>query len=78
MTSQKVTRKRIQAAFKKTSLGNEPVRDWLIELSKEYPVAIGSDIKTVEFGWPFGRPTCRPKGNGLYEIRTDLGKKNIV
>jgi antitoxin HicB len=33
---------------------------------------IGEDIKTVEFGWPLGMPTCRPLGEGLHEVRTDL------
>jgi phage-related protein len=41
-------------------------------------VAIGSDIKTAEFGWLIGMPTCRPMGDGLHEIRTDLGQKNIA
>jgi phage-related protein len=34
--------------------------------------AIGGDIRTVEFGWPVGMPTCRPMGSGLFEVRTDL------
>ncbi len=41
---------------------------------------IGIDIKTVEYGFPIGMPTCRPMGNGLYEVRTDLpqGRKARV
>jgi phage-related protein len=39
---------------------------------------IGEDIKTVEFGWPIGMPTCRSLGNGLYEVRTDLPGNRIA
>jgi len=41
-------------------------------LDKEDRYLIGSDIKTVEFGWPVGMPTCRPMGDGLFEVRTNL------
>ena len=33
---------------------------------------IGTDIKTVEFGWPVGLPVCRSLGNGLWEVRSSL------
>ena len=39
---------------------------------------IGEDIKTVEFGWPVGMPVCRPIGDGLYEVRTNLAGNRIV
>lgn len=26
----------------------------------------------VEFGWPIGMPTCRPLGDGLWEVRSNL------
>lgn len=64
--------KRLQAVFFRTGKGVEPVRDWLKELEKEDRLAIGTDIKTIEFGWPIGMPTCRPMGNGLFEVRTNL------
>lgn len=72
------SRKRVPAVFYATDNGAEPVRDWLLTLSKEYRTAVGTDIKTVEYGWPIGMPTCRPMGSGLYEVRTDLGNKNIA
>jgi hypothetical protein len=50
--------KRIPARFYSTEAGNEPVRDWLLGLSREERKIIGVDIKTVEFGWPIGMPTC--------------------
>jgi len=71
------SRKKVPAVFYKSSSGKEPVRDWLLDLSKEDRKAIGADIKTVEFGWPIGMPTCRPMGDGLYEVRTDLEDKRI-
>lgn len=64
--------KRIQAVFFRTKEGKEPVRDWLKTLEKGDRLAIGTDIKTTEFGWPIGMPTCRPMGDGLFEVRTNL------
>jgi phage-related protein len=64
--------KRLPAEFYRTKRGNEPVREWLLDLGKDDRRIIGEDIKTVEFGWPVGMPTCRPMGNGLYEVRSDL------
>ncbi len=26
----------------------------------------------VELGWPIGMPYCRPLGNGLWEVRSDV------
>jgi phage-related protein len=40
--------------------------------------SIGEDIKVVEFGWPVGMPTCRPMGNGLHEVRTNLTRNRIA
>ncbi|AOY78996.1 type II toxin-antitoxin system RelE/ParE family toxin [Moorena producens JHB] len=67
-----MTSKRIPAKFYKTESDHEPVRDWLLSLEKEERRLIGTDIKTVEYGWPIGMPTCRPMGNGLFEVRTNL------
>ncbi len=39
---------------------------------------IGADIKTVEFGWPIGMPTCRTMGDGLFEVRTNLPQNKIA
>jgi phage-related protein len=56
-----------------TEKGNEPVRDWLkTDLTPEERRLVGEDIKTVEFGWPVGMPTCRSLGGGLHEVRTNL------
>ncbi len=71
------SRKKVSAAFYVSSSGSEPVKDWLLKLSKQDRKSIGEDIKTVEFGWPIGMPTCKPMGNGLYEVRTNLTDKRI-
>lgn len=70
--------KRVPAIFFMTDAGNEPVRDWLRTMDKEDRRRIGEDIKTVEFGWPIGMPTCRAMGNGLHEVRTDLPDNRIA
>ncbi len=64
--------KHVSAVFYRAEDGAEPVRVWLKSMAKEDRFKIGTDIKTVEFGWPMGMPHCRPLGNGLYEVRTDL------
>lgn len=68
-------RKRLPAVFYRSASGREPVRDWLKGLNKAERFRIGSDLKTVEYGWPVGMPTCRPLGSGLYEARTPLGNR---
>lgn len=39
---------------------------------------IGEGIKTVEFGWPIGMPTCRPMRDGLHEVRPNLPGNRIA
>lgn len=70
--------KKIKVVFYKTSAGNEPVREWLISLDLEDKKSIGSDIKTVEYGWPIGMPVSRPLGNSLYEVRSNISNKCIA
>jgi phage-related protein len=71
--------KRVPALFFRTDAGGEPVRDWLKLLpSSEDRKRIGEDIKTVEFGWPVGMPACRPLGDGIYEVRTNLAQNRVA
>jgi phage-related protein len=71
--------KRVPAIFFRTEAGGEPVREWLKGLpSPEDRKRIGEDIKTVEFGWPIGMPVCRPLGEGIYEVRTNLAQNRIA
>ena len=67
--------KRLRAVFFRTEQGTEPVRDWLKGLNREERLAIGTDIMTIEFGLPIGMPTCRPIGDGLFEVRTNLADR---
>ncbi|WP_072621452.1 type II toxin-antitoxin system RelE/ParE family toxin [Spirulina major] len=70
--------KRLPARFYRTDQGNEPVRKWLKQLTPAEKLVIGTDLKTVEYGWPIGMPTCRPMGKGLYEVRSDLPDGKIA
>jgi phage-related protein len=65
-------RKIIPVTFYRTKAGNEPVREWLMEMTVADKKVIGSDLQTVEYGWPVGMPVCRPLGNGLFEVRSDI------
>jgi phage-related protein len=69
--------KKIQARFYELPSGRKPVRHWLLGLATEDRRRAGHDIQTVEFGWPIGMPVCRPLGNGLYEVRTNLSDGRI-
>lgn len=67
--------KHIIVRFYRLPSGGEPVRDWLKKLSPEERLVFGTDIKTVEFGWPVGLPVCRSLGDGLWEVRSSLNKR---
>jgi phage-related protein len=69
--------KRLPAAFYRLPSGREPVREWLKGLGDPDRKIIGEDIKDVEFGWPVGMPTCRALGDGLWEVRSDIGEGRI-
>jgi phage-related protein len=70
-----MSQKRITVRFYRQPGGKEPVRDWLLSLSREDKLAIGTDIKTVEFGWPVGLPVCGSLGDGLWEVRSTLSNR---
>jgi phage-related protein len=71
--------KRVTVVFFRTEAGGEPVRQWLKSLPyDEDRKSIGTDIKTVEFGWPLGMPVCRQIGDGIYEVRTHLTQNRIA
>ena len=46
----------IKARFYRSDTGKEPVKDWLLSLSKDDRKDIGDNIRTAEFGWPIGMP----------------------
>jgi phage-related protein len=68
----------IPVVFYRTSGGAEPVLDWLRSLPAEDRRIIGTDLATVQFGWPIGMPLCRPLGNGLWEVRSVLASRRIA
>ena len=65
----------LKVVFFKTETGNEPVREWLKELSKEDCKAIGTDILTVQYAWPVGKPLVDNLGEGLWEVRSRLSNR---
>jgi phage-related protein len=61
--------------FYKTEQGNEPVREWLQELSSSDKKRIGEDMKTVQFGWPLGMPLVKHLDGDIWEVRIALSKR---
>jgi phage-related protein len=70
--------KEIPVVFYRTAAGAEPVRNWLRSLSAEDRRTIGTDLATVQVGWPVGMPLCRALGGGLWEVRSKLPGKRIA
>jgi phage-related protein len=68
----------IPAVFYRTAGGTEPVLDWLRSLPPEDRRVIGTDLATVQFGWPIGMPLCKPLGSGLWEVRSTLPSRRIA
>jgi phage-related protein len=71
-------RQKIPLGFYRTKAGTEPVLDWL----KSLPVAdrkeVGRDLMRAQWRWPVGMPLCRPMGQGLWEVRSDLESNRIA
>ena len=70
--------KKRPARFYATGTGRKPVKEWLLDLSKDDRRVVGKDIQKVEFGWPIGMPYCRPLGHQLWEVRSDLADGTIA
>lgn len=70
--------KKLPARFYETATGRKPVKEWLLNLSREDRRLVGKDIQKVEFGWPIGMPYCRPLGHGLWEVRSDVTDGTIA
>jgi len=62
----------LHVLFYRLAGGSEPVRDWLMELTKTDRKSIGEDIKTAQYGWPIGMPLIRKLEKDLWEVRTKL------
>jgi phage-related protein len=76
MTDQRLTE--IPVVFYRTVGGVELIRDWLRSLPPEDRQVIGTDLSTVQFGWPVGMPLCRALGGGLWEMRSSLPSRRIA
>ena len=70
--------KEMPVVFYRTAAGAEPVRDWLRSLAARDRRAIGTDLATVQVGWPVGMPLCRSLGAGLWEVRSGLPSNRIA
>ena len=46
------------------------MRDWLKSLPADEKREVGTDIKTVQFGWPLGMPLVDYVASGIWEVRT--------
>jgi phage-related protein len=62
----------LSVVFYRTESGNEPVREWLLDLGREDRKTIGRDIKTAQYGWPLGMPLIRKFEPKLWEVRSQL------
>jgi len=69
---------KIPLVFYRTSSGGEPVRDWLKGLDPEDRKTVGMDLMRAQWRWPIGMPLCRPMGDGLWEVRTELPSRRIA
>ena len=49
----------LEAAFYMTRQGNQPCRDFLLELTRDDRREVGSNIFAVQKGFPIGLPLCR-------------------
>jgi phage-related protein len=70
--------KRLPVQLYRSAPAREPVREWLKSLDVDDRNILGTDIRTLEFGWPRGMPLCRAVGNGLWEIRSSLPQGRIA
>jgi phage-related protein len=69
---------KIPLIFYRSLQESEPVREWLLELPEAERQAIGKDLLRAQWRWPVGMPLCRPLGDALWEIRTDLPTKRTA
>jgi hypothetical protein len=54
------------------------VREWLKGLDEAERQGVGKDLLRAQWRWPIDMPMCRPMGDGLWEIRTDLPTKRTA
>jgi phage-related protein len=54
------------------------VREGLKAFAEADRQAIGKDLLRAQWRWPVGMPLCRPLGDRLWEVRTDLPTKRTA
>ncbi len=62
----------MECIFWRSNKGDEPVRDFLLGLSKTNKKKVGYDIHLVQVGWPLGMPLVRKLEKDLWEVRTTI------
>jgi phage-related protein len=70
--------RKVPVVFYRSPAGTEVVRNWLRGLDEGDRNAIGQDLTRVQYRWPVGMPLCRPMGEGLWEVRSDLPSNRIA
>jgi phage-related protein len=66
---------RLTVRFYREASGSEPVREWLKSLPESERRDIGTDIKTVQFGWPLGMPVVDHIERDIWEVRSRLSTR---
>ena len=54
------------------------MREWLKGLPEAERHTIGKDLMRAQWRWPVGMPLCRPLGNKLGEVRTDMPSRRTA
>jgi phage-related protein len=60
----------LEIVFFKSESGNQPVKEFLTDRTKEDRKEIGADIYKAQEGFPVGQPLVRKTDVGLWEIRS--------
>jgi phage-related protein len=63
---------KLNAIFYKTEMGTEPVKEWLLSVTKEELRQVGEEISYVQFKWPIGKPQVDHLRGAIWEVRTTL------
>ena len=66
------TKQGFEVVFFETESGRQPVREFILELTKQDRKELGADISSVQMGFPMGLPLVRKITAGLWEIRSTL------
>jgi len=62
----------LKTVFFETESGNQPVRDFILECTREDRKEIGSDIFTVQKKFPLGLPLVEKVDTDLWEVRSHI------